>query len=337
MNLKDENLLSIIIPIYKVERYLSLCVESILKQTYKNLQIILVDDGSPDACPVICDHYVRKDRRIQVIHQRNMGLSAARNVGLDMAKGKYVLFVDSDDCLDWRACDELVKKAEALSADVVTSNFTCINDLDLTETIIHSTQTVNYYTIGDGCIKGEDYLLLQLRHYAYKSIVMPNLYRRSFLVENELYFITGIYREDEEWMPRVFCAADRIAQIDKSFYQYRLRENSIMHDSNLNLLRMKNFLDDVCTNVSQTMGKVNDDLRKNMMQYLLRKCFMEICDNCRYFVAHKEELRLSFWWKNTYSWKLKLWLLILTLDVRLFCLAWRRRGKLKTFKKHKSQ
>jgi glycosyltransferase involved in cell wall biosynthesis len=95
-------LISVIVPVYKVEKYLDKCVQSILKQTYKNLEIILVDDGSPDRCPEMCDAYANNDSRVIVIHKKNEGLSAARNTGLDIAKGEYIGFVDSDD---WIAPD----------------------------------------------------------------------------------------------------------------------------------------------------------------------------------------------------------------------------------------
>ena len=96
----NQPLLSVIIPVYKVEKYLRQCVDSVINQTYKNLEIILVDDGSPDNCGKICDEYAQKDRRIKVIHQENQGVSAARNLGTKLAQGEYITYVDSDDWLD---------------------------------------------------------------------------------------------------------------------------------------------------------------------------------------------------------------------------------------------
>ena len=90
-------LISVIVPVYRVEKYLERCVKSILSQTYKNLEVILVDDGSPDQCPAICDACAEKDARVKVIHQENKGLSGARNAGIDAASGEYLAFVDSDD------------------------------------------------------------------------------------------------------------------------------------------------------------------------------------------------------------------------------------------------
>ena len=94
------DLISVIVPVYKVEQYLDKCVRSIVDQTYRNLEIILVDDGSPDACPAMCDSWVERDCRIQVIHKENGGLSSARNAGLDICRGEYVTFVDSDDWIE---------------------------------------------------------------------------------------------------------------------------------------------------------------------------------------------------------------------------------------------
>ena len=95
--MKDNPLISVVIPIYKVEKYLCECVDSVINQTYTNLEIILVDDGSPDNCPAICDDYASKDSRIKVIHKENGGQSSARNAGIKIAKGEYISFIDSDD------------------------------------------------------------------------------------------------------------------------------------------------------------------------------------------------------------------------------------------------
>ena len=110
---------SVIVPVYKVEKYLHECVESILRQTYRELQIILVDDGSPDGSGAICDEYALCDDRITVIHGENGGLSAARNRGMALCEGEYVLFVDSDDWLEDNAIEVLVNKAKADLLDIL--------------------------------------------------------------------------------------------------------------------------------------------------------------------------------------------------------------------------
>ena len=118
----DQPLISVIIPIYKVEPYLRKCVDSILSQTYRNLEVILVDDGSPDGCPEICDEYAARDTRVKVIHKENGGASSARNAALDVNHGEYILFVDADDYLDNNSyIDKLYRYAQEYSADVVVA------------------------------------------------------------------------------------------------------------------------------------------------------------------------------------------------------------------------
>lgn len=117
-------MISIIIPVYKTEKYLKRCIESALNQTYQKLEIILVDDGSPDECPRICDEYARKDNRIKVIHKENGGVSRARNIALSIANGKYITFLDSDDFLEQKACEILYKIALQYNADVVICGMT---------------------------------------------------------------------------------------------------------------------------------------------------------------------------------------------------------------------
>jgi len=113
-------LISIIVPIYKVEQYLHKCIDSILNQTYRNLEIILVDDASPDNCPIICDYYAKKDNRITVIHKRNGGVSSARNTGLDIATGEYITFVDSDDWIKPEMINYLYETMRNSCSDIVS-------------------------------------------------------------------------------------------------------------------------------------------------------------------------------------------------------------------------
>ena len=116
-------MVSVIVPIYNVEKYLRMCVDSILNQTYGDLQIILVDDGSPDRCGEICDEYAKKDKRIEVIHKENGGLGYARNSGLELAKGEYVIFLDSDDWIDAGHIERLVAEAKKTNADVIVHGY----------------------------------------------------------------------------------------------------------------------------------------------------------------------------------------------------------------------
>lgn len=118
-----EDLISIIVPVYKVENYLSKCLDSMICQTYKNIEIILVDDGSPDNSGKICDDYAKKDSRIKVIHKENGGLSDARNAGLKIATGKYIGFVDSDDYISVEMYEKLYNQAKKEDADIACCNY----------------------------------------------------------------------------------------------------------------------------------------------------------------------------------------------------------------------
>ncbi len=112
-------LVTIVLPIYNVEKYLKRCIQSVVNQTYRNLEIILVDDGSPDNCPSICDEWAKKDNRIKVVHKANAGLGMARNTGIDNATGEYIFFLDSDDCVDETLVEKCVASAQENNSDVV--------------------------------------------------------------------------------------------------------------------------------------------------------------------------------------------------------------------------
>ena len=128
---KINDLISVILPIYNVEKYLRKCVDSLLKQTYKNLEIILVDDGSPDNCPLICDELAKIDSRVKVLHKKNGGLSDARNYGLDHCNGNYVVFVDSDDFVNINMIDYLYKAIKNQNADIAICNFRNVYENEL--------------------------------------------------------------------------------------------------------------------------------------------------------------------------------------------------------------
>ena len=115
---------SIVVPVYKVEEYIDRCLDSLLNQTLKDIEIILVDDGSPDNCPKICDEYAQKDARVRVVHKQNEGLGYARNSGMEVAVGEYIAFVDSDDFVDIRMFEELYDVARGNDSDVVYCNIT---------------------------------------------------------------------------------------------------------------------------------------------------------------------------------------------------------------------
>lgn len=156
--------ISIIVPVYNVEQYLCKCIDSILMQTFKHLQIILVDDGSEDLSGKICDKYEQKDKRIKVIHKQNGGLSDARNCGLDNASGEYVIFVDSDDYIEKDACAKLIEIASKYKVDIVTGEARVIQN--------HKKMTLKNYDTKEIVYLGAVYLKKQLQKKFISGISM---------------------------------------------------------------------------------------------------------------------------------------------------------------------
>lgn len=211
-------LISVIVPVYKVEPYLHRCVESILKQTYTNLEIILVDDGSPDKCGEICDELASTDKRIQVIHQKNKGLSGARNSGLNIATGEYIAFVDSDDCLH----PEMYKR---LYEDICLHNVKlafCQANMCHGEVI---KVTCNQPTV----CKEKNYVMYRSLSESIWWAAWTKLYHRS-LLEN-IRFPEGRTNEDYAVMMLIYDQCEQIAINFNRLYNYCIRENSICTSS----------------------------------------------------------------------------------------------------------
>ena len=139
----NEPLISVIIPVYKVEKYLNRCVDSVINQTYKNIEIILVDDGSPDNCPKICDDYAKKDKRIRVIHKKNGGVSSARNMGIEKANGEWISFVDSDDWIDELFISKMLEIALKEKTDYICCSYKRVYN-GKTEYIKNDELVINY-------------------------------------------------------------------------------------------------------------------------------------------------------------------------------------------------
>lgn len=184
----DKKLISVIIPVYNVEKYLRRCVESVLNQTYDNLEIILVDDGSLDKSGIICDEYARKDERVKTIHKKNGGLSSARNAGMKIASGEYMGFIDSDDDIETHMYEKMYDVAEKYNVDFVMSDYIRIED---EEKIFLKTTEIRggYYSKAD--IKEIIYPQLIMNEklkYGPLLSVWHCLYRADFLKKNNLSF-----------------------------------------------------------------------------------------------------------------------------------------------------
>lgn len=214
---------SIIIPIYKVEKYLRPCVDSVLQQTFRDFELILVDDGSPDSCPQICDAYAQQDERVRVIHKTNGGLADARNVGTELAQGEYVGYIDSDDYLiDTRVLERLNERIEARHPDIVHYKFVKWYESDG-----HIAPCRFDYRVDTEGKELADIYCELIDKDAYYNSAWSKVIRRQLLVDNQITFEKGIVGEDNEWYYHVVMAADRLELIDEPLYVYRQRAGSI--------------------------------------------------------------------------------------------------------------
>lgn len=213
------DLISIIIPVYKVEKYLEKCIESVLKQTYTNLQIILVDDGSPDNCGKICDEYAKKDSRIEVIHKANGGLSDARNVGISKAKGRYIGFVDSDDYIKEDMYEILLNLIKKYDADVSICNLYDV--IDGNECIRNKENGIREYSRID--ILKEILLDKNIQSYAWNKLYKKELF-------DEIKYPIGKKYEDIGTTFYLFEKCNKIVVTSEPEYYYLKRADSLVNN-----------------------------------------------------------------------------------------------------------
>lgn len=256
-------MISVIVPVYNVERYIRQCVESILEQTYADLEIILVDDGSTDGSGSICDEYKLKDNRVVVIHKCNGGLSEARNAGLDIARGEYIGFVDSDDYIEPDMYEVLYKNCERYAADLAAARFVKFNTQgevrkNFTENIevFSREEMLRLFIVGD-------------RRYEITMSVWDRLYKRELI--SDLRFPVGKCYEDIVFSTKVIEKSKINVYIDRALYHYRLREDSIsgedFNDYNRAPLRI--------------ITDLIPELERRIL-FLDEKGEKELADECRY-------------------------------------------------------
>ena len=215
-----KELISIIVPVYNVERYLSRCIDSITAQTYKTLEIILVDDGSPDSCGQICDSYAEKDSRIRVIHKKNGGLSDARNAGIAAAHGKYLGFVDSDDYIHPEMYRRLWEELKKTDADVAMCDIERVYNTDY---VLHSIEGDEVKTCsGLQAVKN----ILDKRLHVVSVIACGKLYKADLF--DGIRFPAGKLHEDEFTTYRLFYKSEKVTFLSGKYYYYFQREDSIM-------------------------------------------------------------------------------------------------------------
>lgn len=229
--METDKIISVIIPVYNVEPYIKRCLDSVIRQTYRNLEIILIDDGSPDNCGKICDEYAQIDKRIIVVHKRNEGVGAARNVGIDMAKGKWTTFVDPDDWLERDYYEKMIDEVEDEDVDVFSNGgyFAEYHQWKETKRRIKR----NYYYSGNNYFEKREIFCTKVLVPTLSTdefvgetslaVLWNHLYRTSFLHKHKLYNVLGLHPlEDTLFMFMVFEQADSVAGCKYIGYHYNL-------------------------------------------------------------------------------------------------------------------
>lgn len=211
-------MISVIVPVYKVEKYINKCVDSILQQTYKDFELILVDDGSPDRCPEICDNYAKKDKRVCVIHKENGGPSDARNTGIRAAKGNFVTYVDSDDYIARDYLETLIKLTSEYNADIAVTGIQVLNESSDVQDF--KDESVYCYT---GMEALENMLYQNNLDTSACAMLLP-----IEIAQNNL-FPEGKYHEDDLTSYKYYAEADKVVVTTKPQYFYVQHSESIMH------------------------------------------------------------------------------------------------------------
>lgn len=240
------NKVSIIIPVYDVEKYINRCIESVVNQTYTNLEIILVNDGSPDGCPQICDNWAEKDKRVVVIHKENGGLSDARNVGIDGATGVFISFIDSDDII-------APNMIEFLYYSLVN------NDADIAITTMNPfCEKLPLFTKENDIICDfADKILYEIMCKSFHWEACGKLYKIA-LFDNGLRFIKGKLCEDLHFTLRVFAEAERAVYCDNAMYGYFQRNDSIMGKTKISI--SKDLIDVLQSNSDFIKDQYRDNI-----------------------------------------------------------------------------
>jgi glycosyltransferase involved in cell wall biosynthesis len=304
------NKISIIVPIYNVEQYLRKCIDSLIKQTFTNIQIILVDDGATDSCPEICDEYAKKDNRIKVIHKQNGGLSDARNAGMRAASGDYIAFIDSDDYVSGRMFEVLINIMLERNCDIVECDALKVygNKEDVDENICNLGSITEY--------NNEKALNTLMLEENLTQTVWNKLYKADLI--KDIYFEIGKINEDEFWTYQVFGKAQKIVKINAPLYYYLQRQGSIMNGE-YNIKRL-----DCLEALYMRMNYINKNFPRLSLiakRSYINTCFYHYQCICRnqekdkekvYRKAILEKLKLTDKWGIEKQLKLKqtIWILL---------------------------
>lgn len=314
-------LISVIVPIYNVEKYLKRCIDSIINQTYKNLEIILVDDGSPDDCAYICDQYLKVDDRIKVIHKENGGLSDARNIGIQHSNGEYISFIDSDDFISPNFIETLFTICKETESDIAQCKFIETSDSEFKDEFpLDSFKS--YSNI-------EMIKTIYSNMYIESTVVWNKLYKKTLF--NEILFPKGKNHEDEATTYKLFYYANKITTTDKVLYYYFMSPNSITRSA-FNIKRL-DFIDAIKGRMHFFEVNENKELyeitQKKYCFYLIEfylKCKEHLNNEKEILANLKNEYKLNYSQalisKNV-SMKAKVMLIILRIQPSLYKLLYK--------------
>lgn len=323
-------LVSVIVPVYKVEKELDRCVKSIINQTYHNLEIILVDDGSPDCCPQMCDDYAKVDKRIIVIHKENGGLSDARNAGIDVAKGTYIAFIDSDDWVENNFIEHLVTNLENTDSDISICGYMLVNE-DGKKRQCTAEKEIEIFEHDEAMHE----LFAQQK---FECMVCLKLYRRNLF--ETLRFPKDKLYEDVAISLSLFDLSKRCVVSNAGLYYYFQRNDSIVNSKfNLNKLDILEFVQ----NMIEYSHKHNHQYDMETEGFYLKAVLMNILqaykDNTSSevkaaIVFLKEELKKhrKFIWGNKYIEKRRqvvMYAIILNFPAKILIKIWEMRMKAK--------
>ena len=285
---------SFIIPVYKVEAYLNQCVDSILNQTYSSIEVILVDDGSPDRCPSMCDEYAKLDSRVKVVHKPNGGLSDARNAGLKVATGEYVIFVDSDDF--WVA-DNCLQDLMTVVKDNQECDFIGFNCSYYYPDSNTYKPWPKYMEAISRPTSGNDILQPLVKSGTVPMSACMKIIKRNFLLDNALFFEVGMLAEDIPWFINVLEKCEECMFINQYVYAYRQNvSGSITHSGGER--SFNNLFAIVRKELEQIAGRRFDEAAKNSLYSFIayEYCILlSMVDGLQNTKTKRKELYLYKW------------------------------------------
>lgn len=273
-----EKLVSVIVPIYNVDKYLEECLNSIVNQSYKNLEIILVDDGSTDRCPMICDEFQKKDSRVKVIHKENGGVAEARNIGLKNVKGDYISFIDPDDYVEKCFIRELVDALEKNNAEMSICSAKKVDDL---ENILQHLNVKN-----KKLISGKEAIAEFEKYPVTNTVLWNKLYKKELF--SNIVFPKGKIHEDEAVIYKVLYKANVIAVINKELYFYRYYKKSItnkkFNDSRIDII-------DIVDERLEFFKKLNENYLYELTYEHYLTVIIDVYVNTRKYINNSKKLQ----------------------------------------------